>query len=126
MDPDASADKPRLERRQSPRRRVLKGGVVAFNDRYVTLPCTVRDISDGGARLRIEGSITAPDTFELIIEIDGLEASCEVVSRRGNEVSVRFVSPPRMLPPRRVQVVNAITPTTAPSLRKRPKPVSGG
>ena len=124
MHPDTSADKP-VERRQSPRRRVLKGGVVAFNDRYVTLPCTVRDISDGGARLRIEGSITAPDTFELIIEIDGLEAACEVVSRRGNEVSVRFVSPPRKMPPRRLQVVNAIAPVTPPSLRKRPKLAPG-
>ena len=86
MDPDTSADKPQVERRQSPRRRVLKGGVVAFNDRHVTLPCAVRDISDGGARLRIEGSMNAPDTFDLIIEIDGLEAPCEVVSRRGNEI----------------------------------------
>jgi hypothetical protein len=126
MDPETSADKPRVERRQSPRRRVLKGGVVAFNDRYVTLPCTVRDLSDGGARLRIEGSLTAPDTFELIIDIDGLEAACEVVSRRGNELSVRFTAPPRMVPPRRMQVVNAITPATQPSLRKRPKPVPGG
>jgi hypothetical protein len=126
MDPDTSADKPRVERRQSLRRRVLKGGVVAFNDRYATLPCTVRDLSDGGARLRIEGSMTAPDTFELIIEIDGLEASCEVVSRRGNEVSVRFLSPPRMVPPRRVQVVNALAPAVPPTLRRRPKPVPGG
>lgn len=126
MDPDTSADKPRGERRQSPRRRVLKGGVVAFNDRHVTLPCAVRDLSDGGARLRIEGSITAPDTFELIIEIDGLEASCEVISRRGSEVSVRFTSPPRMVPPRRVQVVNAISPATPPTLRRRPKSAPGG
>lgn len=126
MDPDTSADKPPVERRQSPRRRVLKGGVVAFNDRHVTLPCTVRDLSNGGARLRIEGSITAPDTFDLIIEIDGLEAPCEVVSRRGNELSVRFTSPPRMMPPRRIQVVNAIAPASQPSLRKRPKPVPGG
>jgi hypothetical protein len=121
MDPDTSADKPQVERRQSPRRRVLKGGIIAFNDRYVTLPCTVRDLSDGGARLRVEGSMTAPDTFELIVEIDGLEASCEVVSRRGNEISVRFLAPPRIVPKRRVQVVNAITPATQPSLRKRPK-----
>ena len=125
MGPDTTSDKPIHERRQSPRRRVLKGGVVAFNDRYVRLPCTVRDISDGGARLRVDGSITVPDTFELIIEIDGLEAFCEVVSRRGNEVSVRFTSPPRMVPPRRVQVVKALAPTASPSIRKRPKPMPG-
>jgi hypothetical protein len=123
MGPDTTSDKPIHERRQSLRRRVLKGGVVAFNERYVTLPCAVRDISDGGARLRIDGSITVPDTFELIIEIDGLEAFCEVVSRRGNEVSVRFTSPPRMVAPRRVQVVKALVPIAPPSIRKRPKPI---
>ena len=45
MSPETSNDKPRAERRQAQRRRVLKGGIVAFNDHYSSLPCTVRDIS---------------------------------------------------------------------------------
>ena len=64
-------------KRRSLRRRVLKGGIVAFNDRHSTLPCSVRDVSDMGARLRVTGSVSVPDTFELIIEFDGLEAPCE-------------------------------------------------
>lgn len=122
MSPEADNDKPRPERRQTPRRRVLKGGIVAFNERYSTLPCTVRDISDTGAKLRIDGSINAPDKFDLIVEIDGIEVPCEVVSRKANEISVRFIAPPRTVAPRRVQVVKALVPTTPPTLRRQPKP----
>jgi hypothetical protein len=101
---------------------MLKAGIVAFNGRFSTLPCTVCDISATGARLRIDGSILAPDTFELIIELDGLEAHCEVVSRNANVVRVRFVSAPRIGTPRRVQVVSAIVPAQKPSLRRKPTP----
>jgi hypothetical protein len=124
MSPETSNDKPRAERRQAQRRRVLKGGIVAFNDHYSSLPCTVRDISDTGARLRIDGSINAPDRFDLIIEIDGLEVPCEVVSRKGSEIAVRFISPPCMKAPRRVQIVQALVPTKTPTLRRQPKPVT--
>jgi hypothetical protein len=124
MGPEISNDKPSPDRRQAQRRRVLKGGVVAFNDHYSSLPCIVRDISETGARLRIEGSMNAPDRFDLIIEIDGLEASCEVVSRKASELAVRFVSPPRRVAPRRAQVVQALVPTKPPTLRRQPKPVS--
>jgi len=124
MGPEISNDKPSPDRRLAQRRRVLKGGIVAFNDHYSSLPCTVRDISDTGARLRIEGSMNAPDRFDLIIEIDGFEASCEVVSRKASELAVRFVSPPRRVAPRRAQVVQALVPTKPPTLRRQPKPVS--
>ena len=61
------------ERRGSPRRRVLKGSIILFNDRHSTLPCTVRDLSATGARVRVESSVTAPDAFILLIELDGFE-----------------------------------------------------
>jgi hypothetical protein len=96
------------EKRGAVLRRALKGGIVAFNDRHSTLPCTVRDISATGARLRVEGSVVAPDRFVLIIELDGLEADCEVVSRRAKELGVKLVSPPRTVVPRRVQVIRPI------------------
>lgn len=111
------------EKRKVPRRRVLKAGIVAFNERFSTLPCTVRDISESGARIRMDGTLTAPDTFELIVELDGLEANCEVVARTGNEIHVRFVSPPRRVRPHRAQVISALVPTAPPSLRRKPKPV---
>jgi hypothetical protein len=93
------------ERRSSPRRRVLKGAIVLYGNRNITLPCMVRDLSDSGARIRVEGSIAAPDKFILMIELDGFEADCEVVNRSGKDLGVKFVSPPRAVKARRVQIV---------------------
>ena len=108
------------EGRMAPRRRTLKAGVAASNDRHLTVACVVRDVSATGARLRVDGSLTVPDTFELIIEVDGLEANCEVVWRKANEVGVRFMSAPRIVAAKRVQVVNPLVPSKAPTLRRTP------
>jgi hypothetical protein len=106
------------EGRGSPRRRVLKAAVAASNDRHLTVACTVRDLSATGARLRVESSLSIPNTFELIIEIDGLEATCDVVWRKANEVGVRFLFAPRMAAARRLQIVNPLAPAKPPSLRR--------
>jgi hypothetical protein len=113
------------DHRMSPRRRILKAGIAASNERRITVNCTVRDISDTGARLRIEGSMTVPDTFELLIPLDGLEAACQVVWRKGSEVGVKFLSAPRIVAARRTQVVNPIVPPRPVTLRRVPTPPSG-
>ena len=102
------------------RRRVLKAGIAASNDRHLTVACTVRDVSTTGARLRVDGSVGIPDTFELIIEVDGLEADCQVVWRKGSDVGARFLAAPRMVAARRQQVINALAPAKAPTLRRAP------
>jgi hypothetical protein len=114
------------EARIAPRRRTLKSGKVAYNDRHVTIECTLRDMSATGARLRVSGSVTAPDTFELLIPLDGLEANCQVVWRSGADLGVRFLSAPRMVTAKRQQVVSALTPLNAPTLRRKPRPGEPG
>lgn len=109
--------------RKSNRRRVLKGAVAAFNNRHSTIPCIVRDFSETGCRLSAEGSVNIPDTFELVIELDGMSVDCLVVWRRGGTIGVKFTSPPVERQPRRQQVVGAMVPPEKPSLRRRP--VSG-
>jgi len=102
------------------RRRVLKAGIAASNDRHLTVACTVRDVLATGARLRAESSVSIPDTFELIIEVDGLEADCQVVWRKANEVGVKFLAAPRIVAVKRAQVINPLTPAKAPTLRRTP------
>lgn len=109
------------DERLKDRRRVLKAGVIAYSGRHVTLRCGIRDISEGGARVVVEGSVAAPDTFELLSDTDGMEVSCEVVWRRGMEIGVRFLSPPRYVDRRRQQVVTQAK-TAKPTLRRQPKP----
>jgi hypothetical protein len=72
--------------------------------------------------LRVEGSVTAPDTFELLIALDGLEANCEVVWRREADIGVRFIGAPRAVAPKRTQSITAVAPAHAPSLRRKPRP----
>lgn len=118
-----SSNGPDSSKRNASRRRVLKAGVVAYNGRHVTLPCGVRDMSEQGARLTLAGSVTAPDTFELLVELDGIEASCEVVWRRGSEIGVRFLAPPKSNDKKREQVVDQWTQhTSRPTLRRKPLP----
>jgi hypothetical protein len=49
-----------------------------------------------------------PNTCQLLIELDGLEADCAVVWRKADEIGVKFVSVPRQVTPRRRQVITAL------------------
>jgi PilZ domain len=107
------------EARKSRRRRVLKGAISAFNLRHSTIRCCVRDMSDTGCRLLSDGSIAIPDTFTLIIELDGFEAECEVVWRTADEVGVRFTSAPKITKPKRIQVLKPTRAPTRPTVRRK-------
>ena len=100
---DQSNNRDRLNQR----RRVIKAGIIAFNLRRMTYPCMVRDLSAAGARLRVDALDSVPDTFDLMIELDGFEAECEVVWREGKEIGVRFLAEPILGAPKRKQVVEA-------------------
>lgn len=107
--------------RSADRRRTLKAGLIAYSGRHVTLQCAVRDLSGTGARLLVDGSIDAPDTFELIVDIDGMEADCRVVWRRGKEVGVVFVGAVRKMEKKRTQVIQQWSGVAKPTLRRQPK-----
>ena len=107
------------DKRGSVRSRILKGGVIAFSGRHVTMPCVVRDISDNGARLQVANVANVPDSFELLVELDGLEAACTVAWRKGNEVGVSFAAPPLRGVPKRVQVLGSSTQTARLSVRRQ-------
>lgn len=50
----AITDAPEQEVRAS-RKRVLKGASAAFNHEFSAIPCTLRDVSETGARVIFEG-----------------------------------------------------------------------
>lgn len=103
-----STDPTKCDRRRVPRRRLLKGAIVAFSDRYCTIPCTVRNISHLGALLQSKSASSIPDQFELIIELDGTEVQCEIVWRKKFEFGVKFLEFPRQGEPRRHQVIESV------------------
>ena len=77
--------------RKSERIRVFKGGKIATSRIEVTLPCVVRDVSQTGALIQSTNAFLIPDTFKLIVDVDGLNTECEVMWRRGTKVGVQFL-----------------------------------
>jgi hypothetical protein len=75
------------DRRRSPRKRVLKGGLTAWQNGDSTA-CIVHNLSATGAHLQVRGPV--PKTFALVIDGDQVSRSCCVVWRNANRVGVKF------------------------------------
>jgi hypothetical protein len=56
----------------------------------VTIPCTIRNISTGGALIEASEVSLLPLAFRLLDPRQGLAYDCKVVWRRGNQVGVAF------------------------------------
>ena len=87
------------------RKRVLKGASAAFNHEFSAIPCTLRDVSETGARVIFEGGWFVPDRFTLHVDIDGYKIECERVWQRGSECGVRFVGEKHVTGKPRQQVI---------------------
>jgi PilZ domain len=74
----------------APRRRVLKGVRLAFNAGRSTMNGLMRDISDTGARVSVENSLTVPDTLTLLFP-DGSRRECRVARRELRELGLHFL-----------------------------------
>jgi len=77
------------ERRAHIRLRTLKGARIAINDHRSTFQCTVRNLSTGGALLRVASVVGIPDSFDLVMD-DGREFACTAVWRSATEIGVSF------------------------------------
>lgn len=77
------------ERRSVHRRRTLKGGRIVINNGYSTLQCTVRNLSETGAKLIVPSIIGIPDGFQLVLD-DGQKFDCAVIWRKDGELGVEF------------------------------------
>jgi hypothetical protein len=77
------------EKRQSPRKRILKAGTISFGH-SASIDCTVRSISETGAALEIASPIGIPNNFTLIISKDGVKRPCQITWRSEHRIGVRF------------------------------------
>jgi hypothetical protein len=75
--------------RQAARQRVLKAGKILFG-RAGSIDCTVRDLSERGARLNVASPIGIPDVFNLLIGTDPLPRHCRVAWRKAIQIGVEF------------------------------------
>ena len=78
------------ERRATIRHRTLKGGKIAINDGFSVIDCTVRNLSETGALLRVVSVVGIPDQFVLIIS-DTQKHNCTVLRRTATDIGVAFL-----------------------------------
>jgi hypothetical protein len=77
------------EKRVAPRHRVFKHGILAFSSGG-TVDCTVRSLSDTGARIDVANPIGVPGDFVLVIESEHFSRHCHSVWSRDKQIGVAF------------------------------------
>lgn len=89
MRPDDSHTDRRTERRM----RTLKGGLIVFNGGYSSYECTIKNLSDTGALLKLGAIAGVPNHFDLEIDHAHPRIKCTVRWREGNFIGVSFDEP---------------------------------
>jgi hypothetical protein len=79
------------QRRTQERKRALLGARIVFNNRSSVIDCTVRDLSEAGARLVLGHPLPLPSVFELEMPSKGQTRRCELRWAAGLACGVRFV-----------------------------------
>jgi len=81
-----------IERRTSERSRCLYAGRLAFGKIATQLDCTIRNLSETGARIEVSDALPMPDTFEVQITKRGIAYNGKMLWRHGSEIGVVFKS----------------------------------
>ena len=82
-----------LDRRESPRDKVIYGGVAEIGERGAARDCVVRNISEKGAHLEFSNVIKLPkEQMSLTIARKGRSFLAKVIWWRDNFVGVAFTS----------------------------------
>jgi CheY-like chemotaxis protein len=77
------------ERRDSPRRNVLKSAQIVCVDANKVMDCTILNLSDRGAAIKPADPPYCPSSFTLMIS-NGVTHECEICWRYREKVGVRF------------------------------------
>jgi hypothetical protein len=77
------------DKRIAPRRRVLKGARIVFNNDSSTVNCVVRNMSETGALLVVESSLGVPEEFHLVLD-DGRDFWCRIARRNAGSLGVTW------------------------------------
>ena len=72
------------------RSRTFLKGIVYYDNRRASIECTIRDLSDTGARVEFTTLVTVPDNIELHIPQKQTFLPARVRRRDGYEIGVSF------------------------------------
>lgn len=79
------------DNRTEVRRRALKGGQILFNERHSTISCTIKNMSEHGAKLEVASIVGIPDSFDLIVGEGGEARPVRVAWRQSTSLGVEFL-----------------------------------
>ena len=81
----------RAELRKKPRRQFHYDAKILKDKDTPPLACSISDVSESGARLRLASEVELPDTFWLLLTANGqAHRHCRVIWRDGLTVGVKF------------------------------------
>jgi PilZ domain-containing protein len=86
---NGTMEKTTQHRRNAERHRILKGARITFNGRTTTIDCTVRNLSERGACLKVASPIGIPDMFDLVLD-NASAYQCRVTWRKATQIGVNF------------------------------------
>ena len=83
--------KPSAEHRRARRRRVLLSGIVFVPKTHSSFDCSIRDLSETGARIGICPGALIPTRFQLINIKDQVAYEVQCVRRNGREMALKIL-----------------------------------
>jgi hypothetical protein len=81
---------PLAERRPKPRKRVLLTGIIAYGEGAHSFHCTIRNLSESGARLAVTNGALLPSDFYLINIRDRVAYDAKLAWNKSAEIGVTF------------------------------------
>ena len=88
------------DHRTSVRRRAFKEAKVVLHD-WSTFDCTLRNMSESGARLDFSDPVALPGEFDVLIVSTNMLLPAETVWVKGASIGVRFTGPEKKAPLRK-------------------------
>ncbi|MCC5976482.1 MAG: PilZ domain-containing protein [Salinarimonas sp.] len=85
---------PGTNHRRSERLRSFMAARILFNKGMMKVDCTIRNTSDGGAKLEVSGSVALPDHFELHIPQRNITRQVRLAWRQGDFCGVAYLDAP--------------------------------
>ncbi|MDI1342947.1 MAG: PilZ domain-containing protein [Pseudolabrys sp.] len=83
-----------MDNRRASRNKSFLRGFVYFGNGPSAVDCTVRDISDTGARLKFVGLPASSETLTLTIPAKGQTFKAKVIWQQSNEIGIAFLEVP--------------------------------
>lgn len=81
-----------LVERKAQRHRCFLAATVVYGPHDITVPATVRDISERGARLTLPPFTPLPPTFRVLMKQSGKCHDARIAWRRGEVMAVEFIA----------------------------------